>query len=379
VLHLTSGLKEHGKVLMQDIMQTIEKEKNVLALAVKRNTSLIINIIIKLSIILSFVVPFWILYSLAPVYFERTWIGRTFYLFFLWLIFLEIILDWEKLQKSKLKSLRSMRTAAFIITLALPLLYVIAENYWGLNAMISNSAILSNIEEHYATLLPIGIEYLVFAALFGLIILSAHGLGGLMDFSTSILFLGVIGVMYTIDNLFPYGRFTPFQVFVPATTTLAASMLRFMGYSATVGFSTSAYYGSIPVLSVSNSTGSAAFGIAWACSGVESLLIYTVVILLFLKKSDIPLWHRIIYFAIGALVTYFLNIVRIATIFVIAVNHGDWQLFHDYYGLLYSVVWITCYPLIIVGSQALWGRVKSWRTGRSSLISQQRRFQQNPV
>jgi exosortase/archaeosortase family protein len=368
---------------MQNIVQTVEKKKNVLVLVVKRNASLIINVIIKLSIILSFVIPFWILYSLAPVYFERTWIGRTFYLFFLWLIFLEIILDWEKLQNSKLKSLKSIRTAAFVVALSLPLLYVIAGNYWGLNVMIRDSAMQNNIVEHNATLLPIGIEYVVFAALFGLIILSAQGFGGLMDFSTSIFFLGVIGAMYIIDNLYPYGKFTPFQIFVPATATLAASMLHFMGYSATVSYSTSASdlqkYGPIPSLTVSNSTGAASFGIAWACSGVESLLIYTVVILLFLKKSDIPLWHRVIYFVIGALVTYFLNIVRIATIFVIAINRGDWQLFHDYYGLMYSVVWITCYPLIIIGSQVLWGRVKSWRTGRPSLISQQRRLQPNPA
>ncbi len=35
-----------------------------------------------------------------------------------------------------------------------------------------------------------------------------------------------------------------------------------------------------------------------------------------------------------------------ATIFIIAVNHGDWSLFHNYYGELYSMTWIMAYPLL---------------------------------
>jgi len=88
-----------------------------------------------------------------------------------------------------------------------------------------------------------------------------------------------------------------------------------------------------------NSKGEASFGIAWSCSSVESFLLYTITILLFLKKTTIPWKQKAIYLIIGAVVTYFINILRIVTIFVIAINNGldaAW-VFHNNYGLLYSV------------------------------------------
>jgi thaumarchaeosortase len=350
---------------MLDILRAVGTKNNTLTMTIRKN----ISAMIKLAVILSFVAPFSILYVLEPIFFERTWIGRTFYLFFLWLVILEIILSWEELRKSRLERLRSTRTFSFIAALLLPTFYVIVANFLGLNAIITSLAKQNNMAEHYAGLMPLPIEYLVFATLFALMILLAYGTSGLKEFSTSVFFLGIIGVLYTIDNLFPYGKFTPFQLIVPATTTLAANVLSLMGYHTAMFFRTTPEYGSMPYLTAANSQGQAwTFGIAWPCSGVESLLIYTVVIVLFLKKSAIPLTHKIVYFAIGAAVTYFINILRIATIFVIAINNGDWQIFHDYYGLLYSVSWIISYPMIIVGSQALSGRIRNWRIARKNLI-----------
>jgi len=66
---------------------------------------------------------------------------------------------------------------------------------------------------------------------------------------------------------------------------------------------------------------------------------------------------KIGYFAIGAAVTYFINILRIVTIFMIGMNGGDVELFHSFYGPLYSVAWIVSYPLIILGSQSLWRKI----------------------
>jgi hypothetical protein len=38
-------------------------------------------------------------------------------------------------------------------------------------------------------------------------------------------------------------------------------------------------------------------------------------------------------------------------------DSGDVQMFHFYYGPLYSIVWIVSYPLLILGSQALWRKI----------------------
>ena len=76
--------------------------------------------------------------------------------------------------------------------------------------------------------------------------------------------------------------------------------------------------GSMPRLTATdpaNPLRTATFDIAWPCAGIESLLIFTVVALLFLKRMPIPLKAKIGYFAIGAAVTYLINILRIVAIF----------------------------------------------------------------
>jgi thaumarchaeosortase len=355
---------------MLGIVEAIKKKVLDIPQTVKRN----VNVLIILLPVLSFSVPLLILYSLYPYSFEQTYHGRTLQLFFLWLASLEIILSWEKLQKNKVDKLGSVRTVSFIIALLLPTIYVIVANYCGLNAIIEdlarqNISPADPLRDQHASLVPLSIEYLVFAVLFCSIILRAYGINGLMDFSVSTFFLGIIGVLFTIDNFYPYGKLTPMQIFVPTTATLAANVLNLMGYETTISFvSNHPIYGSMPSLRIEDSQGrSAAAGIAWPCAGVESLLIYTVTILLFLKKTDIPWKHRIIYFVIGAVVTYFINVLRVVTLFVIALNTGsvystEFQRFHNYYGMLYSITWIISYLLIIIGSRALWRKIKNWKT-----------------
>ncbi len=62
------------------------------------------------------------------------------------------------------------------------------------------------------------------------------------------------------------------------------------------------------------------------------------------------------YFAVGVVVTYFINVLRIVTIFNIGMQYGaessQVQMFHFYYGPLYSIIWIVSYPLIIFASKA---------------------------
>jgi len=151
-----------------------------------------------------------------------------------------------------------------------------------------------------------------------------------------------------------YGSFAPFQVFVPTTAMFAEKILNLMGYQTILVFGKS-----MPILYVTSQSGSGwGASIAWPCSGVESLIIYTIVIILFLRTTVLSRKQKGIYFVIGAIITYFINVLRIVTIFVIAVNGGDWVKFHDFYGQLYSITWIASYPLIIIGSGALWTKIK---------------------
>lgn len=323
---------------------------------------------VKLLPLLAFVVPLVLLYLLNPAdpylkltgqqSFEFMWKGRTFQLFFIWLIALEFILGWESITP---KMDRQNKTKLFAVALALllPTLYVLLANYFGLNAAIANLSLQSGVA--FSDSMPLAAEYLVFAVLFCLITFLSYGKRGLAGFALPAFFVGLVGALYTIDNVFPYGEFTPFQLLVPTTAMLAANVLGLMGYGTSLQMIDSPL-GAMPHLEATGPLGTAKFAIAWPCAGIESLLIFTVVALLFLKRMPISWRAKIGFFAFGAAITYLINVLRIVTIFTIGmefgVNSSQVQMFHFYYGPLYSIAWIVSYPMIILASQGLWRKIR---------------------
>jgi exosortase/archaeosortase family protein len=326
---------------------------------VQRATQKYLIILEKCLPILSFIIPLSILYYLYPDTFEVTLEGRTYYLFFLWLMSLETILNWGELRLRTWR-LKSVRTVLFIVSLSLPTIYVVGANYYGGNGALRGLAERSNVSSVNLSYMPLSIEYLVFTSLFVMIAFAAYGVASLRNYSITAVFLGLIGSVYIINNLYPYGLFTPFQVLVPTTTMLAAGILNMMGYRTSITYSQSPGQGLMPALTATSSTGqSVGYTVAWICSGIDSLLIYSVTILLFLKSSAVPWKERTVYFVFGAIVTYLINALRIATIFIIGIGGGDISPFHNYYGPLYSISWIISYPLIIIGTRALWGKLSA--------------------
>jgi thaumarchaeosortase len=321
------------------------------------------RILIKTLPLVAFAVPLAVLYTLNPMdpylnvstqdSFQLMWKGRTFLLFFLWLVALEFILSWETI-KTKINLHEKTQAILYAIVLLLPSLYV-AWEFSGLNAAIVGWSLQSGVAFYDS--MPLAVEYLVFCGLFLLIVFTAFGKKGLTGFALPALFVALVGLLYTIDNLYPQGEFTPFQLLVPTTAYLAAGVLGMMGYTVVSGFESG-----MPTLDVTGSLGSAKFAIAWPCAGIESLLIFTAVALLFLKQMHISWKAKIGYFAIGAAVTYLINIFRIATIFTIGAQFGANSLqvqdFHYYYGPLYAMAWIVSYPLIIIAANTAWQKIR---------------------
>jgi thaumarchaeosortase len=312
----------------------------------------------KMVPIIAFIVPFLILYVLYPDSYNLMWKGRAFYFFFMWLLFMEILINWDRIAVGKLTGIKSAKTFAFIVAATLPILYIIAANYFGLNNALMDVARSYAVVPDFVQFVPLFIEYFVFVGLFTLILSTYYGIRQISNFALSMIFLAAIGALYMIDTLYPWGLFTPFQILVPTTTQLSASVLNMMGYKTSIAMTLIPNEGILPILTVQDLYGhTAVYAVAWVCSGIESLIIFSVTIPLFFKNSGIPWKQRLVYFIFGAAVTYFINALRIATIFIIALNGGDWNAFHNFYGMLYSMSWIVSYPLLIMGSRALWGRL----------------------
>ncbi len=308
--------------------------------------------------LLAFAVPILWLYMLNPVSFDNMWKGRTFELFFVWLILLELILNWESLRKGVSGKLTKRRFALLLLALILPTIYVVATNYLGLSTAISDFSNQNGIPSPWSGDMPVAVEFIVFAGFFSLMAFLILRLNGLKSFAIPILFSIIIGAVFIIDNLYPYDQFTPFQFLVPVTTMLATNTLNFMGYTTSLDLS----HGNLPQLSVTDPSSplkSVAFSIAWPCAGIESLIIFSVTIALFLKRMPISWQAKFGFFAFGAAVTYLINVLRVVGIFLWALGGGDVDVFHQFYGPMFPIVWIVSYPLIIMGSLSLWQRIRA--------------------
>lgn len=309
------------------------------------------NLLIKVAPIISFIIPIAILYHLEPASFEKAWRGRIFLIFFIWIALLEAILDWERLQIKFMVNKSFKRAFLFLLSALVPTIFVIIFNYYKYNERVVRIATENGIAEWIAKELPASLEFLFLTVLFCLTVLIAYGIENLPVFSGSIFFLGIMGLLFTIDDLHPGGKFAPLQMLVPVTAFFAASFLGLAGYKVTLSEFNDPIYGLVSILEVNSEQ----FKIGWICAGVESLVIYTVVIFLFLKKSDIAAKRKLLYFILGAAVTYLINIMRIFTLVMIALS-GNMKYFHDFhnfYGSFYSITWITIYPIIIMGIESL--------------------------
>lgn len=342
--------------------------------SVGRNIRKLGEIVLKLLPALSYVPPFLILYTLDPSSFNYTWKGRTYYMFFMWTVFLETILHWDNLKVESWKE-KPRKAAVFLAALSLPTIYVLAANFISFNQYQNLNQFIMELsrkrgmrDEWFIGKMPLAIEYLILTVIFDFILLLGYGMSGVAKYSTSSFLLGLVGFIYLIDNLFPYGLFMPLQLLVPLTAFLAANVLNLIGYKTTIAVESSPIYGLIPSLKVEglkNPDGTpypSGVGIAWPCAGVDSLLIYSITILTFLKGGEFSRKQKVFFFIIGAVVTYFLNILRIVTIFIIGTVYGvrssEWGRFHDYYGPLYSITWIVTYPLIIIAINSLWKKIR---------------------
>ena len=328
---------------------------------------------VKLLPLLAFAVPMALLFILNPAdpylqvgvqaSFQLMWKGRTFQLFFVWLVALEFILSWDAFVP-KINKQNAAKLTAFSVALLLPTIYVISEYYLGLNGAIANWSQQNGVA--FYNTIPLSVEYLVFSVLFCSIVLFYFGKKGLAGLALPGIFVGLVGIIYTIDNVFPYGEFTPFQILVPTTATLAAKTLNWLGCVTSMTM-----VNGMPTLQATGPLGTAKFSIAWPCAGIESFLIFTAVVLLFLQQMHMSWKAKAGYFVAGAVVTYFINVLRIVTIFNIGMQYGvnssQVQMFHFYYGPLYSIIWIVSYPLIIFATQGLWRKIKKEKSGRASM------------
>lgn len=327
---------------------------------------LVLNVLIFTSLI----VPISILYYIDAGSFNYLWKGRAPYLLFLWLLFLETIIGWKKLKGESI-SLLSRRTMLATAILLLPTIYAIGMSLFGFNAgIIALGTTVGVPSEQYGEWFLthswlFSLEYVLFTGFFVASIWLLYGLGGLKSFAISSFFLGSVSVSYMIDTFYPYGTFTVIQSLVPITVSGASSILNFLGYGTqifpggTVGLR----------LIVTGATNSYSAIVSWSCAGSHSLFIYSFMIMLFLRGTNISRVRKITYVTVGAVGTFFVNILRIAAILAAGVNGGPSLAtkFHEFYGEFFFIGWMFIYlSLIFISETWLIDKIRSIRRSNQS-------------
>ena len=300
------------------------------------------------------------LFNERGFYFDYTWKGRLFLLFFLWLFVLEYSLTLAKPSKKDLetKPMSNFKVLAIFICAIIPLIYIISFNFLGLNQTVINIGEMLRGEywrthsAYWRLILegdwPITVEYFVFTISFLATTLLAYGKDGLKKFSITLALIAGISVIYMIDVIYPYGVFKPLQLLALPTAACAAALLDILGYAFVLSFSPG--LDSMPIIRTHAGGQSFSVGIAWPCAGVHSLFLYTLIILLLFKKSNISSFRKLLYFIVGAIGTYSVNVLRIIVYFHIRVNEGltAAQTFHNVHAELLFVAWILLYILLII-------------------------------
>jgi len=304
------------------------------------------------------------LFNERGFYFDYTWKGRLFLLFFLWLFVLEFSLNLDKNSKKDLEYEHigsKFKIIANFICAIIPLIYIFSVNFLGVDQTIINLGDMlrgeywrANFGDWHHILnaaWPLSFEYLVFTVSFLATILLAYGKDGVKKFAITLAFISGISVIYLTDTIYPYGVLRPLQLLALPTAACAAVLLDILGYSFVLSFSPG--LDAMPTIRTYAGGQSFSIGIAWPCAGVHSLFLYTLIILFLFKKSNISSFRKIFYFIVGAIGTYSVNILRIIVYFFILVNEGlsAAQTFHDVYAELLFVAWILLYILLIISIQ----------------------------
>ena len=196
--------------------------------------------------------------------------------------------------------------------------------------------------------------------------------------STPAIYAVGTGILATLDAYFPQNALPPLQGWVPLVWNLVVVLLRLFG------FHTASFPAPPPIsnVSVQPPPGCPVFrnlqfqsppGVAWVnpnvlciwgfkgfselvifwpSSGIVSMIIYSLVIVVLVVKLQTPLVRKFVYAFIGAVGTFFVNVIRITTIVLYATYYtsqsGLIDAFHNSIGEILFITWIILYFLLVI-------------------------------
>ncbi len=166
----------------------------------------------------------------------------------------------------------------------------------------------------------------------------------------------------SLDAFFPFDSLGPLQVIVPIYLQIDQGVINFIDqYITNVGpenpnstASPATARGNLLILNGLH--GPFALQVFWPSAGVHSMIIYTLVMLAFLLKMEMPTRRKLMYFAIGTFGTVSVNVIRITALslyaLVVTTKVAEWEAFHSVAGEIMFLPWLGVYLAIVIFTES---------------------------
>jgi thaumarchaeosortase len=290
-------------------------------------------------------IPVLLLFALAPDTFELSWagfgkLGRGGLFIVLFFLAFELW-DFRKTAKPRLDRPHIIVT---VMILALGLFYFGAAGAagWftdltysvgkalGASGEVSNSWLMAT-DYSAMTLYLIALSIVLF---------TVRAIRAII--TPIVLSIGMV-VFYLLDAFFPYGSIGPLQFWANFIVAAVGFLSWIFGLP---------IYGFSNLLTINGTHGFFRLAVFWPSVGVQSMLIYSLVMVLLAAKLDSPLRRKVIYATIGVVGTIFLNVVRIFIIayygYAYAYTGQQLDAFHNSIGEILFPIWIVVFLAIVL-------------------------------
>ena len=158
------------------------------------------------------------------------------------------------------------------------------------------------------------------------------------------IFLGGSAIILSLDAFFPYDTLGPLQYIVPYLVQLNVWLIGLFD----LGIATARDN----LMFLRGDHGPFALQVFWPSAGVHSIIIYSLVMMAFLLKMNIPRNRKAIYFGLGILGTVTVNVIRIFALSYYALkvtaDPERWEEFHSVAGEIMFLPWLFIFLMIVM-------------------------------
>ena len=307
-----------------------------------------------LIFILPFLLPLLLIFIINPELFILGWNegqgSMTFIILFL-------LIEWfDSRKKLNLNKSRKSVAGRLILTIIM-LFYFVFLYIFGFHVLIGSFGKMLGISGDLSWTRMW--DYIIYTLyVIGMIYFSFNNPKALKHFPTPAVYAIGMASILLLDSMLPHSQLGIFEGVVSIIIFIVVSMLGYIGVRINVINEQS--------LVIWGKKGTLKVSLYWPCVGILSMLIYFLVIVILMIKFDIPFYRKIIYAFIGAIGTFFVNVIRIfLIIYYGAFININLRMFHETIGEVLFIIWIVVFILVITEWERY--RRKSQKDSESTL------------